>query len=169
MNYFLIGMMGSGKTSLGKSLANDIDCNFIDLDGEIEKTAGIKINNIFDKYGEKYFRKLEMETSRKVIKNSENNVIATGGGFPINENNFKWMENIGTIIWLKASAETIFKRIRSSKDRPLLTNPSIQSIEGILSERMKYYQRAKYHIDTNGKSLNTAVNTLIKEIKNNSL
>lgn len=169
MNYFLIGMMGSGKTSLGKSLANDIDCNFIDLDGEIEKTAGIKINNIFDKYGEKYFRKLEMETSRKVIKNSENNVIATGGGFPINENNFKWMENIGTIIWLKASAETIFKRIRSSKDRPLLTNPSIQSIEGILSERMKYYQRAKYHIDTNGKSLNTAVNTLIKEIKNNNL
>lgn len=169
MNYFLIGMMGSGKTSLGKSLANDIDCNFIDLDGEIEKAAGIKINNIFDKYGEKYFRKLEMETSRKVIKNSENNVIATGGGFPINENNFKWMENIGTIIWLKASAETIFKRIRSSKDRPLLTNPSIQSIEGILSKRMKYYQRAKYHIDTNGKSLNTAVNTLIKEIKNNSL
>jgi len=169
MNYFLIGMMGSGKTSLGKSLANDIDYNFIDLDGEIEKAAGIKINNIFDKYGEKYFRKLEMETSRKVIKNSENNVIATGGGFPINENNFKWMENIGTIIWLKASAETIFKRIRSSKDRPLLTNPSIQSIEGILSKRMKYYQRAKYHIDTNGKSLNTAVNTLIKEIKNNSL
>jgi len=150
-------------------LANDIDCNFIDLDGEIEKTAGIKINNIFDKYGEKYFRKLEMETSRKVIKNSENNVIATGGGFPINENNFKWMENIGTIIWLKASAETIFKRIRSSKDRQLLTNPSIQSIEGILSKRMKYYQRAKYHIDTNGKSLNTAVNTLIKEIKNNNL
>ena len=169
MNYFLIGMMGSGKTSLGKSLANDIDCNFIDLDGEIEKAAGIKINNIFDKYGEKYFRKLEMETSRKVIKNSENNVIATGGGFPINENNFKWMENIGTIIWLKASAETIFKRIRSSKDRPLLTNPSIQSIEGILSKRMKYYQRAKYHIDTNGKSLNMTVNTLIKEIKSNNL
>ena len=169
MNYFLIGMMGSGKTSLGKSLANDIDCNFIDLDGEIEKTAGIKINNIFDKYGEKYFRKLEMETSRKVIKNSENNVIATGGGFPINENNFKWMKNIGIIIWLKASAETIFKRIRSSKDRPLLTNPSIQSIEGILSERMKYYQRAKYHIDTNGKSLNMTVNTLIKEIKSNNL
>lgn len=169
MNYFLIGMMGSGKTSLGKSLANDIDYNFIDLDGEIEKAAGIKINNIFDKYGEKYFRKLEMETSRKVIKNSENNVIATGGGFPINENNFKWMENIGTIIWLKASAETIFKRIRSSKDRPLLTNPSIQSIEGILSERMKYYQRAKYHIDTNGKSLNMTVNTLIKEIKSNNL
>jgi len=79
------------------------------------------------------------------------------------------MKNIGIIIWLKASAETIFKRIRSSKDRPLLTNPSIQSIEGILSKRMKYYQRAKYHIDTNGKSLNTAVNTLIKEIKNNSL
>jgi|AntAceMinimDraft_18_1070375.scaffolds.fasta_scaffold88308_2 shikimate kinase len=169
MNYFLIGMMGSGKTSLGKSLANDIDYNFIDLDGEIEKAAGIKINNIFDKYGEKYFRKLEMETSRKVIKNSENNVIATGGGFPINENNFKWMKNIGIIIWLKASAETIFKRIRSSKDRPLLTNPSIQSIEGILSERMKYYQRAKYHIDTNGKSLNMTVNTLIKEIKSNNL
>ncbi len=169
MNYFLIGMTGSGKTSLGKSLANDIDYNFIDLDGEIEKAAGIKINNIFDKYGEKYFRKLEMETSRKVIKNSENNVIATGGGFPINENNFKWMKNIGTIIWLKASAETIFKRIRSSKERPLLTNPSIQSIEKILSERMKYYQRAKYHIDTNGKSLNMAVNTLIKGIKNNNL
>ncbi|MDA3870975.1 MAG: shikimate kinase [Candidatus Marinimicrobia bacterium] len=169
MNYFLIGMMGSGKTSLGKSLANDIDYNFIDLDGEIEKVAGIKINNIFDKYGEKYFRKLEVEISRKVIRNSENNVIATGGGFPINENNFKWMKNIGTIIWLKASTETIFKRIRLSKDRPLLTNPSIQSIEGILSKRMKYYQRAKYHIDTNGKSLNTAVNTLIKEIKNNSL
>lgn len=169
MNYFLIGMMGSGKTSLGKSLANDIDYNFIDLDGEIEKAAGIKINNIFDKYGEKYFRKLEMETSRKVIKNSENNVIATGGGFPINENNFKWMKNIGIIIWLKASAETIFKRIRSSKDRPLLTNPSIQSIEGILSKRMKYYQRAKYHIDTNGKSLNMTVNTLIKEIKSNNL
>ncbi len=169
MNYFLIGMIGSGKTSLGKSLANDIDYNFIDLDGEIEKAAGIKINNIFDKYGEKYFRKLEMEISRKVIKNSENNVIATGGGFPINENNFKWMKNIGIIIWLKASAETIFKRIRSSKDRPLLTNPSIQSIEGILSERMKYYQRAKYHIDTNGKSLNMAVNTLIKEIKSNNL
>jgi len=169
MNYFLIGMMGSGKTSLGKSLANDIDYNFIDLDGEIEKAAGIKINNIFDKYGEKYFRKLEMEISRKVIKNSENNVIATGGGFPINENNFKWMKNIGIIIWLKASAETIFKRIRSSEDRPLLTNPSIQSIEGILSERIKYYQRAKYHIDTNGKSLNMAVNTLIKEIKSNNL
>ncbi len=169
MNYFLIGMMGTGKTSIGKLLADDFNYNFVDLDREIEIAVGMKINNIFDRYSEKYFRKLELKISRKIIRKSGNNVIATGGGFAINENNFKWMKNIGSIIWLKTSADTIYKRIHSNKDRPLLVNPTIHSIEKILSERIKYYKKAEYHIDTNNKSLKSVENKIISEIKYNKL
>ncbi|MEA3500578.1 MAG: shikimate kinase [Candidatus Marinimicrobia bacterium] len=169
MNYFLIGMMGSGKTSIGKLLSDNFNYNFIDLDYEIEKIVGMKINNIFDRYGEEYFRKLEVKISRKVISNLENNVIATGGGFPINENNFKWMENIGSIIWLKASADTIYKRIHSNKDRPLLINPTVHSIGDKLSKRIKYYKKAEYHIDTNNKSPKAIEKKIVSEIRKNKL
>ena len=166
MNYFLIGMMGAGKTAIGKLLSKEINYNFIDLDNEIEKTEKMKINKIFDKYGESYFRKLEVKTSRKVIGNSGRNIIATGGGFPINRENFEWMQNIGNVIYLKASPNTIFERIKLNKNRPLLINPSIGSIEKMLSKRIKYYEIARYHIDTNNKSVDAIVYEILNEIIN---
>ncbi|MEA1987236.1 MAG: shikimate kinase [Candidatus Marinimicrobia bacterium] len=161
MNYFLIGMMGCGKTTVGKLLAKNIEYNFIDLDLEIEKFANMKINDIFENHGEEYFRTLEIEVSRKLIKYSSNNIIATGGGFPINKQNMNWMEENGNVIWLKANSETIYARIKNDTNRPLLNSPSIQAIKKILNKRIEKYKIAKHHIDTNGKSLAQ----IVEEIK----
>ena len=173
-NIVLIGFMGAGKTEVGKILANNKGFNFIDLDCLIEAEEGISITEIFKQKGENYFRNLETEILKKIdkyksdiykiigkyktinnkeIKNEVKNwVISTGGGMPAFNGNLKLIKNIGTTLYLKADAKTIYERIKSETHRPVLGGSGFteKTVADKLKEREKFYGQADITIYTEG-------------------
>ena len=139
MNIFLVGPMGSGKSSLGKKLAKRLDKKFIDTDKEIEKKESKTINEIFENNGENYFRKKEKEFLIN-IQNNLNLVIATGGGIVLDqENREKLKENI--VIFLNASVERQSRRTSKSDKRPLLKNVDrLKKLRELYDERLEFYK-----------------------------
>ena len=147
IHIFLTGMMGSGKSSVGKQLAEILDCKFIDLDQEIENSSGKSIEAIFENEGEKVFRDLETQVANS-LNLKDICVIATGGGFPLKEINRTWMKENGTIVWLKSSPAVILDRIKY-EDRPLLSKPIKEDhISTILNSRIPIYEQADLIIET---------------------
>jgi shikimate kinase len=149
---YIIGFMGSGKTTAGKKLASLLGWSFIDLDNKIEEHAGIKIAEIFSKFGEEYFRELEAEILRS-IKPDSNIVLATGGGAPCYNENMEFMLTTGLTIYLKMTPLQLASRLKASNDeRPLIKNLEgkdlILFIEKKLSEREKWYEKS--HLIHNG-------------------
>ena len=118
-NVYLIGMMGSGKTTTGQALAKLLSVPFVDLDEQIVQTAGHSINEIFKTKGEPYFRQLEADVLRKV-SGSSGQVVATGGGIVINSENRAKLKSTGFVIYLKTGINTLWDRVKTKKDRPLL-------------------------------------------------
>ena len=139
MNIFLVGPMGSGKSSLGKKLAKSLDKKFIDTDKEIEKKENKTINEIFENEGEKYFREKEKEFLIN-IPNNLNMVIATGGGIVTDqENREKLKEN--RVIFLNASVERQSKRTSRSDKRPLLKNVNrLKKLRELYDQRLELYR-----------------------------
>ena len=139
MNIFLVGPMGSGKSSLGKKLAKSLDKKFIDTDKEIEKKENKTINEIFENNGEKYFREKEKEFLIN-IPNNLNMIIATGGGIVTNqENREKLKEN--KVIFLNASVERQSKRTSRSDKRPLLKNVNrLKKLRELYDQRLELYR-----------------------------
>ena len=139
MNIFLVGPMGSGKSSLGKKLAKSLDKKFIDTDKEIEKKENKTINEIFENNGEKYFREKEREFLIN-IPNNLNMIIATGGGIvTIQENREKLKEN--KVIFLNASVERQSKRTSRSDKRPLLKNVNrLKKLRELYDQRLELYR-----------------------------
>ena len=139
MNIFLVGPMGSGKSSLGKKLAKSLDKKFIDTDKEIEKKENKTINEIFENEGEKYFREKEKEFLIN-IPNNLNMVIATGGGIVTDqENREKLKEN--RVIFLNASVERQSKRTSRSDKRPLLKNVDrLKKLRELYDQRLEFYK-----------------------------
>ncbi len=117
-NIILTGMMGSGKTTVGKELAALLNCNFIDLDEIIEKKYG-KISDIFAQKGEAYFREAETQ-ELKNLKEKEKFVLSTGGGIILKDENIEILKKIGQVFYLSAKSETIYGRIKNQNHRPLL-------------------------------------------------
>jgi len=149
---FLIGFMGSGKSTLGKYLAETLNYDFIDSDLWIEKEQGISIDSIFSSKGEAFFRELEL----KFIENLNlfnPTIIATGGGLPCFNGNIEKMKEIGTVIYLKVSPEIIVERIKFDDRRPLLNkkdhHEKIDFIQNKLKERNVFYKQAHFTIDAN--------------------
>ncbi|MDD3966208.1 MAG: shikimate kinase [Candidatus Neomarinimicrobiota bacterium] len=160
---FLTGMMGSGKSSCGRALAELRNWNFIDLDTEIEKMQGKKISDIFREEGEAAFRKYESACARS-LKLKKKTVVACGGGFPLRSENRAWMKRLGTVIWLQADPETIAGRVRTG-NRPLLQNPQdIRNIRRILDERMAVYETADLRIDTRANGIAEVVQAILREL-----
>ena len=147
MNIVLIGMMGSGKTTVGELLANNLQYKFIDTDSIIVKNENCSINEIFEKKGESYFRELE----RKVLKDvliSDKQVISTGGGIVKNPKNMKLIKEKATVIYLKASHKVLYKRTKSNKERPLLNTEDMENkLKSILEDRISLYEQAHYTIN----------------------
>ena len=139
MNIFLVGPMGSGKSSLGKKLAKSLDKKFIDTDKEIEKKESKTISEIFENSGENYFREKEREFLIN-IPNSLNMVIATGGGIVLDqENREKLKEN--KVIFLNASVERQRKRTSRSDRRPLLKNVNkLKKLRELYDQRLELYK-----------------------------
>jgi len=152
-NITLIGMMGSGKTTVAKELSKILtEFKLVDIDDEIEKSSGKKISEIFLKYGEAHFRELETNKIQLFAKN-ENQIISCGGGAFENPDNRRRLLENSEVFFLKTSPQTIYDRIKAESHRPLLKkNFSVEKIANILSLREKNYQKANRTIETDKKT-----------------
>lgn len=161
----LIGMMGSGKSTVGAILAEKTGYKFIDTDLEIEKSENMTIPNIFNEYGEQYFRKKEKEKVLEVT-NGKNTVVSLGGGAFEDEETRKYLRKNCTVIYLKATPQCLFERIKNEIHRPLLhKNFSVEALEFILKKRVENYEKARYTIDTCNKSPDEVVEKILGVIK----
>jgi len=150
---FLIGFMGSGKTFLGKQLAELMKYDFIDLDEVIEKNEGASISEIFSAKGEEYFREKE-SASLKSLTETRNTIIATGGGTPCFHDNMSWMNEHGITVYLNHSPEILFQRLKPEADyRPLLSGKSDEElllfIQAKLQERNPFYSQSHLVVNMN--------------------
>lgn len=148
MKVFLVGFMGSGKTTIGKKLANYLTCDFIDLDKLIETKVGMSIVEYFELHGESAFRDLEREVLQKTDF-PENVIIATGGGAPCFGDNMLWMNENGLVAYLSLSPKALASRLENSKtDRLLIRNLKGDELEGFISaklaEREPFYNQSKF-------------------------
>ncbi len=160
-------MMGVGKSTIGRLLSKKLKMTFIDLDHEIEKTAGLKVVEIFKIKGEEYFRKIEEKECIKVVK-KESRIIAFGGGTFLNEKVRSIVKKTSFSIWLNVSPEIIFKRIKKNKRRPLLTNAkSKKDVEKIYLNRKKIYSYADYELNCYSKSKKQIVEEIHKIYRKN--
>jgi len=171
-NIVLIGMSGVGKTTIGEALSTALSRKCIDTDSIIEEKIKLTINEIFSKYGEEYFRKLESSIIEQIYKD-ERLIISTGGGIVLNNNNIKKLREIGVIILLESSIDNIIKNIKTSNNkRPLLNGE--ESIVGKLktmynNRKELYYSAADFVIFVDNKSVDEIVyEILTKCVKINS-
>ena len=151
MRIFIIGFMGSGKTTYGKQLASLLAYNFIDTDKEVEKISGQNISHIFSQFGENYFRKTETDILEKILK-KDNVVVATGGGTPIFNNNINKMNKVGVTLFLKMEHNTLFERLLLEKDnRPLIKGKNSEELKNFIinenKKRLVFYRQAKYIVN----------------------
>ncbi len=151
MKIFLIGFMGSGKTTLGRKLAARMNYEFIDLDHKLEQQVELSIAEYFSFFGEDSFRKLEKEVLRKTAY-PENVVISTGGGLPCFFDNMDWMKANGKVVYLSLSPKTLADRLEAGKEeRPLLQDKHgealVAFIEKKLEEREPFYSQANIIAD----------------------
>ncbi len=163
MKIALIGFMGSGKTTIGKLLSEKLNLEFTDTDKIIEKETGMKISEIFSKYGEKFFREKERKILLQLTK-KDNLIISTGGGLPLNENNMEILNKHFTTVYLKADFETLWNRIKSDKNRPLSAKGE-KRLSKLLKFREKCYEKATFIVDTNRKTPENITSEIEKVIK----
>lgn len=158
-NVILIGMMGSGKTTIGPELASRLGFRFIDMDALIESMQGITIQRIFDMYGEAHFRKLELDLTSK-LSSVTSAVISTGGGIVTNAQNTLELRKLGKVVYLKASIEQLEANLNGNFDnRPMLQK---HSLHAILKVRQSLYESAaNLIIDVDGKSSEILVEEII--------
>ena len=148
-NLVLTGMMGVGKSTIGKSLALKLAYGFIDVDKVIEKKEGCSISSIFKNKSEDYFRKLENDVTQHELK-KKNCVISLGGGAFLNDSIRKNVKNTSVSFWIDVSTEILIKRLCKSKKRPLLYKRNIpEAVNKIYLERKKTYSEADYRIKCN--------------------
>ncbi len=161
-NVYLVGFMGTGKTSVGKELAKAKQYQFVDLDDLIELKERRRITDIFAKDGEPYFRKVEKKALKEVSR-EKGFVVACGGGVVLDKDNIKLMKETGKLICLSASCEAILKRVSSQSHRPLLNvaNPKKQ-IDLLLKMRAPYYAQSDKMIDTSKFSVKQVVSKITK-------
>ena len=158
-NIVLIGMMGSGKSTIGYLLSKTIDLKFIDIDKAIEKETSLKIHNIFEKKGEVYFRNLEEKITLKFLK-SKRKIISLGGGGFLNKNIRKETLINNLSFWLNWKSTTIIKRILVSRKRPLAFNSNENDLKKIIIERSKKYSEANFKINCESLTKNMIVNQI---------
>ena len=167
-NIVLVGPMGSGKTTIGRRLARELNQDFFDTDDEIIVKTGVTIDHIFDIEGEDGFRKRESKILENLSQMS-NIILATGGGIVILTKNREILKNAGLVVYLFSSVEQLLRRTVKSKTRPLLENSTDKrkTITDLLKARDEYYREvASVVIDTTGKELNEVVNIIKREAEN---
>ena len=164
-NIFLIGLMGSGKTTIGRALAKKLNLRFLDSDHEIEARTGVAISVIFDIEGEASFREREASAIRDLTEQS-GIVLATGGGAVLNEQSRHYLHSRGTVIYLRASVAHILKRTSSDKKRPLLRTPDPRKVvEELARQRDPLYQEiAHMVVDTGRLYMSQIIQTILEQL-----
>jgi shikimate kinase len=157
--------MGTGKTSTGKKVAEQLGMNFIDMDLIIEERQNRKISDIFETDGEPFFRQLEFDLAKE-LSTDDNQVIATGGGVVLNQENITNFESSGTVICLSADPQIILERVAKETHRPLLEgDEKINKILGILESRKNLYGAISNQIDTTNLNINEVAAKIIEIVK----
>jgi shikimate kinase len=163
----LLGYMGCGKSTIAEKLSGLIQMPFVDLDKEIEAKAEMTINQIFESFGEVYFRKLEHDVFVELLNTPENQIIGLGGGTPCYANNHEFLQGQGiTSIYLKASVETLFNRLAHNKSkRPIVANKTEDELKEFIAkhlfDRSYYYNQAEHKVTVDGKSIDETVADIV--------
>ena len=166
----LIGMMGSGKSTIGALLSKKINMKFIDLDSKIETIEKQTISQIFKLKGEKYFRAIETETILSLLNAKEKElVLSLGGGSFLNEKIRKNVKNNSLSFWLNWRPLTIIRRIRKSSKRPLIQGLNDQEIKKMMLDRNKYYAKSDFKIDCDNHKKNEIVDKIALILKQNEI
>lgn len=140
---FLIGMMGSGKSSLARALSRGLSIPLLDTDLEIEKQVGLTIAQMFAQHGESFFRAKEQELINSLT--AEPKIVACGGGLPCHHELMQKLLDDGIVVYLEAPVKVLFDRISTGKERPLLS--SFEVFNGLFTERYAVYQQAHFTLD----------------------
>lgn len=162
-NIVLIGFMCSGKSTVGRELAKEVNYKFIDTDQWISQQMNLTIGEIFAEKGENYFRQLETNTVKGFSKNLRNTVLSTGGGLSIRQENISYLKEIGAVFFLRVSKDGVLDRLNPDVERPLLAGDKKgKKVEELLAVRNPIYEKvADFIVDTNDKS----VKDIVEEIK----
>jgi shikimate kinase len=160
-NLVFLGMMGSGKSSIGSIISKKLGIDFIDIDHEIEKKIGMKISKIFQDKGEKYFRETEMTTTLKILKRNQI-VISLGGGAFLNNKIKKEILEKHISFWLNWDVKTLVNRIKNSQKRPVAFKASKEQLIELIKKRSIVYSKAMYKIDCENLTKNEIVKNILK-------
>ena len=166
-NIFLIGLMGTGKTTIGRQLSRKLKMEFYDSDRVIEERTGADIPLIFEKEGEDGFRKREVAIIDELTK-KKNIILATGGGAVLDSENRNHLINRGTVFYLKSNLKTLIQRTSKDKNRPLLRadEPPEAVLQRLLDQRGPLYEEAAdYTIETANNSIHNVIQAIIKHLK----
>lgn len=159
---FLVGFMGSGKTTIGRELAYELGWSFVDTDEDIETAEGMGIFEIFDKRGEPEFRRLEHAAIQKrvrVIQTGRPMVVALGGGAYAHQDNFELIENNGLSVWLDCPLAAARSRVEAFAQRPLARDP--EKFAHLYFARRASYQRADFRVENAGNDIKSAVSAIL--------
>jgi shikimate kinase len=165
-NVFLVGMMGAGKTTVGRLLARRLKLRFIDSDQEIEARCGVKIPLIFDIEGESGFRAREAQIIAE-LSELEGIVLATGGGAVLSPESREHLSRSGTVVYLRARPEDLYERVRHDKNRPLLaTADPLGRLRELFGQRDPLYREvANLVVDTGTQSVQTLARGLLEKLE----
>ena len=167
-NIVFLGMMGSGKTSIGLLTSKKLNLRFYDIDQIIEKELKMSISDIFKKKGEKFFRDLEEKTTLKILKEKES-VISLGGGAFINKKIREEVLKNHFSFWLNWNSKTLIQRIQKNTKRPIALRSSISDIISLIKKRLTIYSKSQYKINCEQLSKNEIVNKIINIYENKKI
>ena len=160
----LVGLMGSGKSVIGRRLAKQLGLPFADSDQLVTKMAGVSITDIFDLAGEAKFRDIEFRAIQNQLQQPPH-VLATGGGAFCEPETAALLCKHATVVWLQASPETLLKRIGDTTSRPLLqTGPPLEILQQLQTERVRFYSEAHIHLKTDGITVPKSVAKLVSTL-----
>ncbi len=164
-NIILIGFMGCGKSSVGYRLSYALRQTLIDTDKLIERQQGMTISQIFETKGESAFRQMETECVRYLIEGADKQIISTGGGLPMKEENHTLLKQLGTVYYLKVTEETVYERLKGDTTRPLLQGENPRARIGeLLAKRAPIYEAcADYIIEVSDKSFEEIIGEIVEK------
>ena len=167
-NIVLLGMMASGKSTIGSLIAKKLNVVLIDIDKKIEKMQNKKISQIFEQEGETFFRKLELDVTIHFLKNN-NKIISIGGGAFMNKELRKVIKQKSSTFWLHWNAETLIKRIKTNDKRPVVKGMNPSDIKKLISERNKFYSLSDYKIICEGLNKAEIADKILQKCKKNAI
>ncbi len=161
MGLVLIGMMGSGKTTVGRLCAQRLGWRFVDIDEEVARHAGMSVGKIFEELGEDWFRQRESESLFQCLERGGSLVVSVGGGAPMVKRNWEAFRQIGVVVYLRATLPTLLSRVGTGEGRPLLSGDVRERLGSLLAERKSVYEQADWILDVDGLEVSEVVSRVV--------